>query len=54
VPTEKRRRSYEEGWPALPRKCAAEGGEEGSVDRSVPDAATHLALEDPHLVTEHN
>jgi hypothetical protein len=34
------------------RKDSAEGGEEGAVGPSVPDAGMDLALKDAHLVTE--
>jgi hypothetical protein len=32
----------------------AEGGEQGAVGSSVPDAAMELSLKGPHLVTEHD
>jgi hypothetical protein len=38
--------------PPFPRKNAAERGQQGAVDRSVPDATVKLALEHPDLVTE--
>ncbi len=37
---------------SFPRNEAAERGQEGAVDRSVPDSSIELALEDTHLVTE--
>jgi hypothetical protein len=38
--------------PAVAREEPAEGGKNGAVDPSVPDAAMELALKDPHLVTQ--
>ena len=40
--------------PALARKEAAEGSQQGAVGISVPDVATDLALKDAHLVAEHD
>ena len=52
VPTEQRRGRDQERMPTFPRKNAAERGQEGAVDRSVPDAMVKLVLEHPDLVTE--
>jgi hypothetical protein len=40
--------------PALTREEPAQGGQEGAVGSSVPDAAMELTLKGPHLVTEHD
>lgn len=52
VPSELRPARDEEGLPPFPRNEPAERGQEGAVDRSVPDSSIELALEDTHLVTE--
>ena len=38
--------------PAVAREEPAEGGQEGAVGFSAPDAAMELALKGPHLVTQ--
>jgi hypothetical protein len=52
VARQQRRWRDQESSPAVARKQAAEGSQEGAVDWPVPDAAVHLALKDSHLVTE--
>ena len=54
VPTEQCRRRDQESLPALTRKEPAEGGQQGAVRSSVPDAAMELSLKDAHLVPEHD
>ena len=52
VPTQQRRRRDQESLPPVAREEPAQGGEEGAVGPSVPDAGMDLALKDAHLVTE--
>ena len=54
VPAEQRRRRDEESSPPVPREEPPQGGQEGAVSWPVLDAAMELALEDAHLVAEHD
>ena len=52
VPTQQRGRCDQESLPALTSEEPAEGGQDGAVYPSVPDAGMKLGLKDPHLVTQ--